>query len=91
MKNTLKISVMCVATVSVLGGCATSQPALQGKLDPHLGSAVKANVSVHFVEPSAAQKANTFIPADPTRTSKARQNYRENKIAEPTETSTQND
>jgi hypothetical protein len=83
MKNTLKLSIGCVVLASVLGGCATSKPALQGQLDPTLGSAVRANIAQHAVAPTAAQKANTFIPADPTRTQQARQNYKENTIPEP--------
>jgi hypothetical protein len=83
MKNTYKLSIGCVALASVLGGCATSKPALHGQLDPTLGSAVKANIAAHAVAPTAEQKANTFIPADPTRTQQARQNYRDNKVPEP--------
>jgi len=67
----------------VLAGCSTSQPALQGQLDRNLGSAVEANIDLHAVAPTAAQKANTFIPADPVRTRQARQNYKDNTVAEP--------
>ena len=67
----------------LLSGCMTSTPALNGQLNKDMGSAVKANIAAHAVTPSPAQKANTFIPADPTRTSAARQNYRENTVPEP--------
>lgn len=83
MKSSLKLSIVCLAAISVLGGCATSKPALEGQLNPNLGSAVKANVAMHAVAPTAAQKANTFIPADPARTRQARQNYRDNTIPDP--------
>ena len=90
MKNTFKLSISCVALTFVLGGCATSKPALQGQLNPEFGSAVKANVAAHAVAPTAAQKANTVIPADPIRTQKARQNYRENTIPEPSRVNSSN-
>ena len=83
MKNTLKLSIGCITLAGVLSGCATSQPALQGQLDPSLGSAVRANIAQHAVAPTAAQKANTFIPADPTRAQQARENYRQNTVPEP--------
>lgn len=84
MKTSIKLSVGCVAMISVLGGCATSKPALEGQLSPTFGQAVKANVAQQAVAPTAAQKANTFIPADPTRARQARQNYRDNNVPEPT-------
>jgi len=83
MNKYTKITISCLAPIAMLAGCATSQPVLKGQLDPTLGSAVKANAAMQAVAPSAAQKANTFIPADSTRTRQARQNYRENKIQEP--------
>ena len=83
MKRNLKITIAVMTAACVLSGCATSTPALHGKLDPTLGSAVKANIAKHAVAPTAAQKANTFIPADSTRTRQARQNYRDNKIPDP--------
>ena len=77
------ISVCSAGIFILVSGCATSKSALQGQLDPTLGSAVKANIAMQAVAPTATQKANTFIPADPTRAGQARQNYRENKIPEP--------
>lgn len=83
MKRNLKITIAVMTAACVLSGCATSTPALHGKLDPTLGSAVKANIAKHAVAPTAAQKANTFIPADPTRAQQARENYRQNTVPEP--------
>ncbi len=68
----------------ILSGCATAKPALEGRIDPYLGSAVKANIAAQFVAPSPQQKANTYIPADPNRAALARKNYRENTIDTPT-------
>jgi len=75
----------CVSLIGpvLLSGCMTSTPALNGQLNKDMGSAVKANIQAQAVTPTPAQKANTFIPADPTRTSAARKNYRENTIPEP--------
>ncbi|NNC36975.1 MAG: hypothetical protein EX271_12920 [Acidimicrobiales bacterium] len=83
MRTHIKLSIGCIVSVLVLGGCATSKPALEGQLNPALGHAVDANKAAHAVAPSAAQKANTFIPADPMRAQQARQNYRNNTIAKP--------
>ena len=69
-------------TLLVLGGCETAKPALQGRLDADLGNAVKANIQAHAVAPTPAQKANTYIPADPSRAALAREKYRENTIEE---------
>lgn len=70
-------------TALVLAGCASSKPALEGRLDTELGSAVKANINAHAVVPTPQQKANTYIPADPARAALARKNYRENTVEEP--------
>ena len=67
----------------VLGGCATANPALEGSLSSGFGDAVIANMNAHAVAPSAQQKANTYIPADPSRAALARKNYRENTVADP--------
>ena len=74
----------CAAiALMILGGCATAKPALEGRLDTELGSAVKANINAHAVTPTPRQKANTYIPADPSRAALARKNYRENTVEEP--------
>ena len=86
MNNRFLISVCGLAFSVLVSGCVTSKPALQGQLDPTHGSAVKANIAAHAVAPTAAQKANTFIPADPTRAGKARKNYRENNVPQPQRT-----
>ena len=78
-----KIFAYASFSLIILGGCATSQPALKGRLDPNLGSAVRANVDAQAVTPSPAQKANTYIPADPIRAALVRKNYRENMAPNP--------
>jgi len=67
----------------ILAGCTTAKPALEGRLDANLGDAVRSNAQAHVVAPTPAQKANTYIPADPTRAALARKNYRENTVEEP--------
>lgn len=78
----LKYTISIAAFVS-LAGCATSQPALQGQLSAHLGAAVQANMAAHAVAPTARQKADTFIPANPARTALTRTEYEEGKTAKP--------
>jgi len=70
-------------TLLILGGCATAKSALDGRLDANLGGAVKANIQAHAIAPTPAQKANTYIPVDPSRAATARENYRENTVKEP--------
>lgn len=72
-----------VLSLLVLAGCATAKPALEGRLDPGLGNAVKANAEAHAVAPTPQQKANTYIPADPARAALARKHYRENTVETP--------
>ena len=76
--------IMCTGfSLLILGGCATAKPALEGRLDTNLGSAVKANAQAHTVAPTSAQKANTYIPSDPSRAAIARKSYREGTVKEP--------
>ena len=83
MKQQL-ISLFCGGAVLVtLGGCTTAGPALEGRLDPNLGAAVRTNVQAQAVAPTAQQKANTYIPSDPSRAALALQNYRDGKVKEP--------
>ena len=82
MKTVNKVKCLSVAGL-LLTGCATSNPALESQFNSDWGKAVKSNIAAHAVEPSTAQKANTFIPADPARTGQARENYRDNTIPEP--------
>jgi len=70
-------------TLVVLGGCATAKPALEGRLDPNLGAAVRTNIQAQAVAPTAKQKANTYIPADPSRAALALKNYREDNVEAP--------
>ena len=66
-----------------LSGCATASPSLKGSLSSGFGDAVQSNMNAHAVAPSAQQKANTYIPADPSRAALARKKYRENTVADP--------
>ncbi|PHR91807.1 MAG: hypothetical protein COA69_11575 [Robiginitomaculum sp.] len=78
------LHISSLAALVFLGACATtSQPVLQGHLDERLGTATRTNITAHFVAPSAAQKANTFIPADPARTALARKDYEEGSLPVP--------
>ncbi len=84
MKKSIVLKVVISGAVLVsLGACQTAQPALTGQLDRELGSAVKHNIEAQFVRPTAVQKANTYIPADPTRAALARKRYQEDKVKEP--------
>lgn len=78
-----KILICSGLIVLMLGGCATAKPALEGRLSSDFGSAVQANIQAHAVAPTAQQKANTYIPADPSRAALARKNYRENTVVDP--------
>ena len=79
-----KKTIACAGlSLFILAGCTTSKPALQGRLDANLGDAVKANTQAHAVAPTAAQKANTYIPSDPSRAATARKNYHEGTVKEP--------
>lgn len=77
------LHISSLVTLVFLGACATSQPVLQGHLDERLGTATRTNIAAHFVAPSAEQKANTFIPADPARTALARKDYEEGSLPVP--------
>ncbi len=76
---------LIIGTISLglLGGCAMAKPALEGRLDAEFGSAIRANTQAHAIAPTPRQKADTYIPADPSRTALARKNYRENTVTEP--------
>lgn len=82
MKNFMIKTMYCAGALIFLGACQTSGPALQGQLDYDLGSAVKHNIEAQFVRPTDAQKANTYIPADPARAALAHKKYQENTIEE---------
>ncbi len=83
------IKTMCGGSVLILlGACQTSGPALTGQLDYDLGSAVKHNADAQFVRPTAAQKANTYIPADPARAALAYKKYQEGKVEKTEKVST---
>ena len=73
----------------VLSACATTKPALQSS-SSEFGSAVRHNIAAQAIEPTAEQKANTFIPADATKRAKARENYRNGETPEPQPIATTN-
>jgi len=81
-RHTISLLTSGIALI-VLAGCATTKPALEGSLDPNLGAAIRTNMQAQAVTPTAKQKANTYIPADPSRAALARKNYRENNVAAP--------
>ncbi len=53
--------------------CAVTPP-------PPLGEAMIHNQNIQAIAPTAAQKANTFIPADITRQKLARDRYRKDEV-----------
>jgi type IV pilus biogenesis protein CpaD/CtpE len=83
MKTTDMFKYLSVGAALLVSGCATSTPALQSQFGSDFGTAVKSNIAAQAVAPTAEQKANTFIPADPVRAGAARKNYRENTVPEP--------
>ncbi len=83
MKRHTLSMLSCAAVLAALGGCATAGPALEGRLDANLGTAVRANIAAQAVAPTAKQKADTYIPSDPNRAALARKNYREGKVEAP--------
>jgi len=80
-----------IATISLvsLSACATTQPAMQSG-SSEFGNAVRQNIAAHAVAPTAKQKADTYIPADATRRTKARENYRKGETPEPQPITTTN-
>ena len=86
--NVFKRNFLGVAFI-ICTGCASGKPALEGQINPHLGAAVQHNITAHAVPASAAQKANTYIPANPARAALARKNYEENTIDKTSKPKTQ--
>ena len=76
-------------SVLALSACATTQPALQGQ-NSQFGDAIRHNIAAHAIAPTAEQKADTYIPADPVRRAKARENYRKGETPEPQPITTTN-
>lgn len=75
-------STIVILALTALSACATTQPALQSG-SSEFGAAVRQNIAVHAVAPTAKQKADTYIPADAVKRTKARENYRNNQTPEP--------
>lgn len=69
-------------SLMTLSACATTQPAMQSG-SSGFGDAVRHNIAAQAIAPTSEQKANTFIPADPTKRAKARENYRKGVTPEP--------
>jgi hypothetical protein len=72
-----------------LSACA-SRPALESST-PNFGDAVAANIAAQRVAPTAAQKADTYIPPNRTRQNLAREAYEKGEIADPTTVGTSDD
>ena len=81
----IKLSLLALLTTGLIG-CATGTGA--HKNSPNFSDATAHNRAVHAVAPTAEQKNNTYIPADASRQSIARDNYRENTVPEPARIST---
>lgn len=82
-------SIFAAFSLIALSACATTQPALNNG-SSEFGKAVRHNIAAHAIEPTAEQKANTFIPADATRRAKARENYRKGETPDPQPITTTN-
>ena len=80
---TIKTGVLSILATSLVTACASTSPALSGRLDTQLGVSTKANIAAQAVAPTDKQKHDTYIPADPAREALARKNYRENTVQEP--------
>ena len=78
-----------VISLTALTGCATTQPAATYH-SSEFGKAVRQNIAVQTVAPSAKQKADTFIPADAAKRAKARENYRKGETPNPQPVTTVN-
>jgi len=74
--------IFILGTALTLSACATTTPAQQNH-SAEFGQAVKHNMAAQAVAPTPEQKANTFIPADPAKRAKARENYRTGETPEP--------
>ena len=72
-----------LAILVASSACATSKPALEGQLNSEFGAFAKHNIAAHAMPATAAQKANTYNPANPARAALARKNYEENTIDKP--------
>ena len=59
---------------STLSGCATTKPALEAHKSG-FGQAIAQNIAAQRVEPTAKQKADTFIPPNRARQRAAREAY----------------
>lgn len=76
-------------SLTVLTGCATTQPAATHH-SSEFGKAVRQNIAVQSVAPTAKQKADTYIPSDAAKRAKARENYRKGETPNPQPVTTVN-
>lgn len=84
----MRIGLLALSFVG-LTACATTQPAATSH-SSEFGKAIRHNIAVHSVAPTAKQKADTYIPADNTKRSKARDNYRKGETPNPQPITTMN-
>ncbi len=79
----VRAKVLGMASLLVLGACATAPNPSTTATSEAFGSAVKHNIRVHAVAPTQEQKQNTYIPADRSRQDLARKRYREDDVEAP--------
>jgi len=73
---------------AVLGSALLASCASVGDMKTDHGNAVKKNIAVQSVQPTAEQKNNTYIRPDTKRMSDARDRYRKDKVETPRDLST---
>jgi len=81
--------IIASSSLMALSACATTQSALKTG-SSEFGNAVRHNIAAHAVAPTPEQKADTYIPADAAKRTKARENYREGETPEPQPITTTN-
>lgn len=84
MKTHQKLLV--TAAVLSLGACATNDMSMTSE---PFGQAVRHNIAMQTVEPTAEQKQNTYIRPDADRMALARERYKNDKVEKPDEVATQ--
>lgn len=87
--KSMHITVLMTLAAATLGACATATPALEAHSET-FGTANRSNIAAQFVPPTAEQKANTYIPADPHRRALAKERYRKDEVETPVVVGTMN-
>lgn len=77
-RNKLSLVIIGLA----LSACNTTQPAFDSH-SPNFGNAIANNIGAQRVAPTAADKANTFIPPNQARQTAARDAYEAGTVKEP--------